>query len=130
MQDHVSKTDEPARDKAVSSCVQDMVKRGQVDLETAYDLLAYRDAAMLKKDVAEGMLGWNSSLFEAVRAQDRLEIEQQRFRPEVKKSGGKCQKCGSKNTYLTTEVTRSLDEPMSIFLVCINQGCGHKQRKG
>lgn len=64
------------------------------------------------------------------RAKDHhdLEIKLLKTKPEIQSSVFKCLKCQSNNVMSVERQTRSADEPMTIFLSCMN--CGNQWRIG
>lgn len=71
-------------------------------------------------------LGWNSPLFANLRKTHDLDVARNGYKPKVTRAGYKCRNCNSTNTYISPRVTRALDEPVTVFIMCCD--CKHEKR--
>ena len=108
--------------------LREMVVNGEVTANALVAMDAKQLASEEQKILREAAV---SHAFDATRSDwERLnyaKIEEEYGIQNVN-NFGKCQKCGGDRTTYTQKQMRSSDEPMTIFVTCIN--CGNRWRKG
>ena len=79
------------------------------------------------RDPLHSQIGWNSSLFDDIRAKEQLEIENI-SKPVIEGEKGfyECPRCHQKNTNFTVSQRRSADEESTVTVFCLNPLCGYR----
>jgi DNA-directed RNA polymerase subunit M/transcription elongation factor TFIIS len=79
------------------------------------------------RDPSHSQIGWNSSLFDDIRAKEQLEIENI-SKPVIEGEKGfyECPRCHQKNTNFTVSQRRSADEESTVTVFCLNPLCGYR----
>lgn len=70
---------------------------------------------------------WDSPFFDEERRLEKLDFENKTSKMEMVPSGEICGKCKSDNTFGFSKQTRSGDEGVTHFIICMN--CGSKWRE-
>lgn len=85
------------------------------------------DKQQIIQDIKQSKMGYESSAYKNIKNEIDIENDRVINPPVVKKGVYKC-KCGSRKTWSYQLQTRSMDEPMTNFINCID--CGREWREG
>lgn len=111
---------------------ESLISKKCKELDQTYEEFAYEKIGELmveddkKKQtqiISDGC-GWNSVTYKHIRDKQLIENERELNPPEVQEGVYTCRKCKSKKTLSYGIQTRSADEPMTMFIKCVD--CGQR----
>jgi DNA-directed RNA polymerase subunit M/transcription elongation factor TFIIS len=89
--------------------------------------LIYQNKYNIKYGRPEVNSTWDETCYDNIKYEIKERHEFIREPLAVKDGVFQCKKCNSKKTYSYSKQTRSADEPLSVFVICVS--CNHKWRE-
>lgn len=115
-----------------NSPVFDLINRQRlndaVNVLAVMGLVAGRRVLLEAQSPSSIVFNLETPLLKRAKDHHDLEIKLLKTKPQIQTSVFKCLKCQSRNVMSVERQTRSADEPMTIFLSCMN--CGNQWRIG
>ena len=124
MQEILSKTKlKPAQIKTLISLLKEFDDPEDVAYQVVGQLNSGITFATLKKDLTNGVVDWNSTVFKDLR-NERDMIDYTLEHPiQIREGEMECPKCHSTKTIVVPMQTRSADEGTTYYIVCMNPPC-------